>query len=993
MNAAIDERTTDEELWRRVCAGDRNAFERVVLRHQGIVAGVAYNACGDLAASEDLAQETFWAAWRSRESLEDPSRLRPWLCGIARNLAANAARRSNLGKNAATIEGDDLEGHDPNPADAALQREESAVIWGSLRDLPDLYREPLILYYRQDQSVADVAEALDLSEDAVKQRLARGRAMLRDRLADLVEDGLRRSKPGKTFTTGVMAGLGLTMGTKTATAATGAIVPAMATPGLIGGLAGGFLGMAGGWLGTWLPAQAAQSIAEREILLGFGRRLIVASLLFMAAIVGSVWLLAGGRYYLPTWLTLMVAFQAYIFWECWRMARRLREARASAVLPRDANRTAVRRGLGGLSRKFEGRVYRSSFTLLGLPLIDVQVGDPPVLDSDGIEIVPTTAPRRAMGWIAVGDEAVGVLLAVGGKALGGIAVGGLAVGIVSLGGVAVGVVGLGGLAVGLLAIGGAAIGGIAVGGVAIGWFAAGGAAIAWQFAFGGFAMAWELAVGGGVIAPRTIPHAEFPRWLAGQTGISGVIVRGLAQAVEHVGKSGPIAALIAVGLSALQTAVMYRRRSTAKGAMGFLVMAALTSSLAGCSSPVQATEPSRFQLGNGLRVMIRPVAGTSTVAVVTLFDVGGDHDPAGRSGLAHLVEHLYVTAKAGDIAARTADAFFRRYPAGCNAQTGDRYTAIASVVPAGELDAELREAAARMGSLEITDADLDRERPRLLDEVGAMFERVPTLAAMNNAREIVRPTPRGGRRGGLPAHVERLTAEDVREHWRRYYKPRNAILCLAGAVDPETARPAIERSFGAITAGEAPPPPGDPVQSPEVREKAVESITPAPVVTEAAAAPQPRDASYPAYLVLGVRLTKAGMDRSSGAQVYMPLLDDPAVLAVTTTARAGESPEEVRRRLDAWLSRTVETEPTADEIAGIAPFFGFFLETSELPDQALGGNLYGTAFAMGRREQLGVDPARMRKAVEAVSVDDVRRAAVAIFGPPRRGVALLSSRK
>ena len=150
---------TDAELWRRVCEGDRQAFEEVVRRHQGAVAGVAYNACGDLATSEDVAQEAFWAAWRGRESLQDPSRLRPWLCGIARNLGANAARKAAARSGPTPIGQVDVAGDEDDPAGAALGREEQALIWRSLEELPDAYREPLILYYRQDQSVAEVAQA------------------------------------------------------------------------------------------------------------------------------------------------------------------------------------------------------------------------------------------------------------------------------------------------------------------------------------------------------------------------------------------------------------------------------------------------------------------------------------------------------------------------------------------------------------------------------------------------------------------------------------------------------------------------------------------------------------------------------------------------------------------------------------------------------------------------------------------------------------------
>jgi hypothetical protein len=78
---------SDSSLWQLVCRGSESAFEVLVRRHQSLVCAVAYSACGNLALSEDVAQETFWTAWRTRATLEQPDRLRAWLCGIARNLA------------------------------------------------------------------------------------------------------------------------------------------------------------------------------------------------------------------------------------------------------------------------------------------------------------------------------------------------------------------------------------------------------------------------------------------------------------------------------------------------------------------------------------------------------------------------------------------------------------------------------------------------------------------------------------------------------------------------------------------------------------------------------------------------------------------------------------------------------------------------------------------------------------------------------------------
>lgn len=115
--------------------------------------------------------------------------------------------------------------------------------------------------------------------------------------------------------------------------------------------------------------------------------------------------------------------------------------------------------------------YRSNSSLFGLPFVHISTGR--VVDGHYKRGV-------AKGWIAIGDISIGVLLSLGGVAVGGIA----------LGGVSLGVVAIAGLSVGIYSFGGAAIGVWAVGGLAVGLYAAiGGAAIAFEYARGGVAIA------------------------------------------------------------------------------------------------------------------------------------------------------------------------------------------------------------------------------------------------------------------------------------------------------------------------------------------------------------------------------------------------------------------------------------------------------------------------------------------------------------------------
>ena len=83
----------DADLVAQSVAGSREAFGQIVARYQGPVCAVAYSATGSLALSEDVAQETFLIAWRQLRELREVTRLRSWLCGIARIQAANVRRR------------------------------------------------------------------------------------------------------------------------------------------------------------------------------------------------------------------------------------------------------------------------------------------------------------------------------------------------------------------------------------------------------------------------------------------------------------------------------------------------------------------------------------------------------------------------------------------------------------------------------------------------------------------------------------------------------------------------------------------------------------------------------------------------------------------------------------------------------------------------------------------------------------------------------------
>lgn len=218
---------TEVELIQASIKGNNAAFEGLVAKYQSMVCAITYGATGDIGISEELAQEAFVRVWKDLAQLREFAHFKAWVCSITRATISNYRRREkkNLIRKATPLKAAGAISSDlPEPGHDLIAKEQQAVVAQALLQLPESYREPLILFYRQNQSTRQVAEQLELSEDNVRTRLHRGRKMLKEQVVAMIEKTLAGTSPGREFTLAVMASVGIaakSSGVATAAAATG----------------------------------------------------------------------------------------------------------------------------------------------------------------------------------------------------------------------------------------------------------------------------------------------------------------------------------------------------------------------------------------------------------------------------------------------------------------------------------------------------------------------------------------------------------------------------------------------------------------------------------------------------------------------------------------------------------------------------------------------------------------------------------------------------
>jgi len=204
-------------------------------------------------------------------------------------------------------------------------------------------------------------------------------------------------------------------------------------------------------------------------------------------------------------------------------------------------------------------------------------------------------------------------------------------------------------------------------------------------------------------------------------------------------------------------------------------------------------------LGNGLRVIINPDRTVPVVAVNLWYDVGSRDEHQGRTGLAHLFEHLMFEGSA-QVTAGEHLAAIQGVGGSANATTWFDRTNYFETVPSNALDLALWLEAERLATLDLTQHNLDNQRDVVLEEKRQRYDNVPYGDVLIHLVELTFPAghPYAHPTIGSMDDLAAATLADAIDFFDTHYAPNNAVLTLVGDIDPDDGIDRAEQAFGGL---------------------------------------------------------------------------------------------------------------------------------------------------------------------------------------------------
>jgi zinc protease len=403
-----------------------------------------------------------------------------------------------------------------------------------------------------------------------------------------------------------------------------------------------------------------------------------------------------------------------------------------------------------------------------------------------------------------------------------------------------------------------------------------------------------------------------------------------------------------------------------------------------------------FALGNGLRVHLVEDHSTQVVAVDIWYDVGARNERPGRTGFAHLFEHMMFQGSAN---VKKAEHFkyVEGAGGGLNGSTQADRTNYWEVLPSNRLNLGLWLEADRMRSLAITQANLDNQREAVKEERRLRFDNQPYVGTFVDSLALVYDATScfayAHSLVGSMADLNAAKVEDVQAFFTQYYAPNNAVLVVVGDFEPAAARKLISQYFGDIPRV-APPPKvqcEQPFNTGAVRRQVTDKNATLPAVLQFYRIPAVANADYPALELLSTilgggessRLNRSLAREAKAAAAVQAAINPvgpvsgPGLFGFLIIANQGVAPDSLTRLLDADIARVVTDGVSAAELAKAKSTYRANTITGRQRVLNVAEALHFADLFLGGVDAINTDVARY----DAVTAQDVRRVAGTYLRP------------
>ncbi len=418
-----------------------------------------------------------------------------------------------------------------------------------------------------------------------------------------------------------------------------------------------------------------------------------------------------------------------------------------------------------------------------------------------------------------------------------------------------------------------------------------------------------------------------------------------------------------------------------------------------------------YRLANGLRVILSVDHTAPVVAVSVTYDVGSRNEREGRTGFAHLFEHMMFQGSQ-NVGKGEHMLLIQDNGGSMNGTTNEDRTNYFETVPANQLDLALFLEADRMRSLDISQTNLDNQRAVVQEEKRQSYDNQP-YGGMSEAMQSLVYSSFGYKHTtiGSMADLNAATLDDVKSFFKTYYAPNNAAIAVVGDFNEAAAKAKIEKYFGGIPRQAQPPAP-DLTETSLNGEKRKELTDPLARLTRYEAAYKTVSGDNPdayALTVLGRILSSGRTGRLNAAIVEKRLALNaaagmgpsrgPGLFTFSATLPPGANAEDLEKAFDAEIARIQTEGVTEAEIQRARTQARAGALVGGGGGRGGGGRGGGLTSVLGRANTLSQnaifynDPGRINTLLpklEAVTAADIKRVAKQYLNRDNRAVVIAS---